>query len=419
LRQLSDGTYFADVDYPRGGKMGYRLIGLVKDSPLSVPGTFFDEMTLDANGRYVSVLKTNPGRVRILFDPAMLPRTWQKAEIIFGQPDSRPARIAAIDREIIRHQRDYYLALSVFRAAGHDEKDFQYDWSDTAASLKQRLLKEKDVYVRQALYIGLLGLRKLGSPDVDRGTAQQALTSIPADSPVWELAPGYLLFDTIRQGGGLAAYGPYFQKVVTANPSREVRALTLEQAYNEALSAKDLPRAKDYYRRLTVEFADLLPGQRVKSKPPESKFSVGKSMPAFRFVSFDDPKQVLTNEMFAGKTYLVDFWATWCLPCVAEMEDLHKLPAFYQKKGLEILSVSFDRTREDVTLFRREKWKMPWHHAFVGMDEFRVGSEFCDYFELTEIPKAILVDRSGMIVAEGDEALGAKLAANLAKLLGE
>jgi thiol-disulfide isomerase/thioredoxin len=417
LHQLSDGTFFADVDNPRDGSLGYRLIGLVKNSPLSMPGTYLDELIRDDNGRYVSVIKAPRGRVRILFDPARLPREQQKPEIIVGPPDSQTAKVAAIDKEITRHQRDYYLALSAFRAAGHDEKDFQYDWSDAVASWKGRLDKEKDEPVRQALLIGLLDLGKLGSSEVDRGTAQKALAEIPADSPLWELAPWYLLFDTIHLAGGMEQYAAYFDKAVTTNPSRTVKALTLEQAYNEALVHKDSGRAKEYYRRLTGEFGDLLAGQRVKSRPPESKFVAGQAMPAFNFDSLDDPRLKLTNETFKGKAYLIDFWATWCAPCVAEMDSLHKLRAKYKSRGLEVLSVSFDQTPEDIRQFRQKKWKMPWLHAFIGMNEFRVGSKVCDYFELSEIPRAILVDREGKVAAVGEEALGEKLAANVARIL--
>jgi len=417
LHQLSDGTFFADVDNPRDGSLSYRLIGLVKDSPLSMPGTFFDLLTRDDNGRYVSIIKAPRGRVRILFDPAKLPREQQKPEIIFDRPDSQSAKVAAIDKEITRHQRDYYLALSTFRAAGHDEKDFHYDWSDAVASWKGRLDKERDGAVRQALFIGLLDLGKLGSAEVDRSTARKALAEIPPDSPLWELAPWYLLFDTINLAGGMAEHAAYFDKAVTANPSRGVKALTLEQAYNEAMSRKDLVRAKAYYQRLTGEFGDLLAGQRVKARPPESKFAAGRVMPAFSFDSLDDPKLKLTNETFKGEAYLVDFWATWCAPCVAEMDNLHKLRAKYKARDLEILSVSFDQAPEDIRQFRQKNWKMPWLHAFIGMDEFRVGSKFCDYFELSEIPKAILVDKEGRIAAVGEEALGEKLAANVARIL--
>jgi thiol-disulfide isomerase/thioredoxin len=416
---LSDGTYFVDVDNKVAGDMGYRLVGLVRDSPLSVPGTHFDTIGLDRNGRYVSTLKAKPGRMRILFDPALLPRSRGRAEVIFEHPKSAAARIASIDLDIARRHRDLSLALSAFRAAGHDEKDFRYDWSDDAAKLKLEIAQEKDDAVRQALWIAVLDLGKLGSPEVDRSTAQQALAAIPADSPLWELAPWYLLFDSLQRAGGLEPYSWYFQKAVNSNPSREVRALTLEQAYNDALARNDLGRAKEYFSRLTTDFADLLPGKRVKAKPPVSRFGAGKPMPAFRFTPLEGRGESLTNTTFKGKYVLIDFWAAWCEPCLAEMENLHTLQAKYKNKKFEILSVSFDKTPDDVRLFRKGKWAMPWRHAFVGMDEFRVGSKVCDYFELADIPRPILVDPSGTIVAAGTDAQGEKLAKALSKLLGD
>jgi thiol-disulfide isomerase/thioredoxin len=141
-------------------------------------------------------------------------------------------------------------------------------------------------------------------------------------------------------------------------------------------------------------------------------------MPEFSFTSLDDSYKTLTNDTFKGKCYLVEFWATWCVPCVDEMENLHKVYEKYRKMGFEILSLSFDAVPEDVQSFRAKKWRMPWQHGFIGKDEFRVGSSSSDYFEVQEIPKAVLVDRTGRIVAAGTDLVGDKLRKELVKLMG-
>ena len=416
---LADGTYFLDVDNTIEGNVGYRLVGLVRDSPISVPGTHFDSIDLDREGRYISMLKAKPGRLRILFDPERLPRSMGRAEIVFGDPKSPAAKIAAIASDIVLRQRNHGLALSAFRAAGHDEKDFLYDWADAASKLKLRIAEEKDQAVRQALWIALLDLGNLGCPGVDLAAAQKALAAVPADSLLWELAPGPLLFDSLQRAGGLDRYERYFQKAVTSHPSRQVRALNLEQAYHEALSRKDIGRAWDFYRRLTTDFADLLPGQRARAKPPVSKFAAGNPMPDFKFDALDGHGPAITNATFKGKYVLIDFWATWCEPCLAQMDNLDRLYAKYKNRNFEILSVSFDKTPDDVRSFQQNRYFMPWRHAFIGMDEFRVGSKVCDYFELVEIPRPILIDPAGRIVASGEAALGDNLIRALVRLLGD
>jgi thiol-disulfide isomerase/thioredoxin len=114
---------------------------------------------------------------------------------------------------------------------------------------------------------------------------------------------------------------------------------------------------------------------------------------------------------------LIDFWATWCGPCVAEMPNLHKVYAAYKPKGLEILSVSLDESREIVRQFRAARFPMPWLH---GMDaelkafESKMASDFGVY----GVPRAFLVDQRGTIVALGSDLQGQDLEAALARVLG-
>ncbi len=270
LRALSDGTWFADVESETDGLMAYGLAYLVRGDPVTVPGTA-DEITLDSNGDYVSRLKVKPGKVRIVFDPALLPRVFGKAEVIFEHPDSTTAKVAAIYDEMLKRQMGHFIALQAFMGGGHDFKDFRYDWREQVDALRKRIGTEKDDLARQALWIALLDLRRLGSADVDPAAAQKALKAIPPESELWRLGVQYLVFDTIRLAGGLERYRDYFEKVITRNPSRVVRAFTLERGYLVARRDKDEARAQRYYRLLTEDYGDLVPGQRVKGMPPRTK----------------------------------------------------------------------------------------------------------------------------------------------------
>lgn len=271
-----DGTYAAELGNIRGDKMGYQLIGLVSGSSRAVPGTVYDELVTDPEGDFVSRLAVRNGTVRIVFDPASLPHSFAEAGVTFADSNSEVARIAAFDADIRTRQQEYSTAAAQFRALGNNIRDFHYDWSKTVAGLKRQLDSEKDPTLRQMLFISLLDLKRLQAQEIDAETAKQALAAIPPDSLLWELAARSLPYDSIKLAGGLRSYQGYFQAVVTAHPSREVRAQTLEQAYGEALSTRDLAHAKDYYNRLTTEFADLRPGQRVKSRPPEPESTPAK-----------------------------------------------------------------------------------------------------------------------------------------------
>ena len=414
-----DGTHAAELGNLPGGIMGYRLVGLVKGSTRSVPGTQFDDLGTDPAGNFVSQLSVRGGKARIVFDPAALPRSVVKAGVTFAENTTPVARVAALELEMRSRQEEYSRALSAFTAFGKKRRDFRYDWSKTTAALRRLLEYETDPMVRQMLFLSLLDLKHFRAGDIDTEFAKQALAAIPPDSPLWGLAPNYLLYESIKLAGGPGAYESYFQAVATGHPSREVRALVLEQAYADAKSAMDLDRAREYYQRLTTEFGDLPPGQRVKSRPPELRIAAGRVMPEFSFTSLDDSFQTITNGTLKGKNYLINFWATWCAPCVAEMESLHRIHGRLKKSGFEIVSLSFDAVPEEIQKFRAKKWQMPWIHGFLGMDEFRAGSNTTDYFEVPEIPKSILVDRTGRILAVFGDPPGATLENEIGRLIGQ
>ena len=81
-----------------------------------------------------------------------------------------------------------------------------------------------------------------------------------------------------------------------------------------------------------------------------------------------------------GKIYLIDLWATWCGPCVGEMEILHEVYQKYKDNGFEILSISFDVSPKEVKAFRKKDWKMPWLHAF---SEGQFASKAAKIFEVS------------------------------------
>ena len=411
-----DGTYATELANLAGEKLGYRLIGIVKGSTRSVPGTQYDELVTDPGGGIISYAKVRDGRVRIVFDPALLPRRGPDAGVTFEDSGSVVARVALLDVDMQKRQEEYSRAMARFTQFGNKSRDFRYDWSKTVAELRRRIGEETDPTIRQMLYICLLDLKHLRAEEVDKEAAKQALAVIPPESPLWELAPSYLLLDTVKLAG-LGAEGDYVQAVIDRHPSRGVRALTLEQAYGDAMSTLDLERARTYYKRLTADFGDLI-SEGVKARLPELKIATGKMMPEFSFASLDDPSRTITNDTFKGRCYLVNFWATWSAPSVAQIEVLQKAYERYRAKGFQILSLSFDTSYADIRRFRAQRRTMPWFHGFIGRDELRPGSRTADYFEVPEIPKSILVGRDGRIAAVGRELLGGGLETALGKLIG-
>ena len=131
------------------------------------------------------------------------------------------------------------------------------------------------------------------------------------------------------------------------------------------------------------------------------------------FAAEDLDGKAWSPESMKGRVVLVDFWATWCGPCIAEMPNLKEIYAAHHDKGFEILGISAD----DIEEAEFKEWlvekEVPWPQVFTGEGW---KSEMLELFEIKGIPTAILVDKNGDIV--GVDLRGEELKAKVESLLG-
>ena len=129
---------------------------------------------------------------------------------------------------------------------------------------------------------------------------------------------------------------------------------------------------------------------------------VGRVAPAFRVRSLDGGT-MLTRDSLAGRVVLLDFWATWCAPCIEELPNIARVWSRHRGEGFEVLSVSLDLHAGLVARFRRTH-PMPWRHGFASiLDVLPV------VFGVTRVPRAILLGRDGTILAMDDDLRGSAL----------
>lgn len=136
--------------------------------------------------------------------------------------------------------------------------------------------------------------------------------------------------------------------------------------------------------------------------------ALGKPL-AIKFTAVDGREVDLAS--LKGKVVLVDFWATWCGPCVAELPNIKAVYDKLHAKGFDIVGISFDDDKEKLTSFVRKE-KLPWPQYFEAGGDNKFGAEF----NVTTIPTMWLVDKQGVLRdmnARGD------LMAKVEKLLAE
>jgi thiol-disulfide isomerase/thioredoxin len=120
---------------------------------------------------------------------------------------------------------------------------------------------------------------------------------------------------------------------------------------------------------------------------------------------------------YRGKVVLVDFWATWCGPCRAEVPNVLEMYHAYHDKGFDVLGVSLDTKPEDAKKYVNEM-QLPWDSIFPKDEEQRQwNNPLARYYGIGGIPTAILVGKDGKVVHMN--ARGEILRDQLAKLLGE
>ncbi len=130
-------------------------------------------------------------------------------------------------------------------------------------------------------------------------------------------------------------------------------------------------------------------------KERQKMLGKGKDAPDIRLKTPEGNVKPLSS--LEGKVVLIDFWASWCKPCIQTIPKLKKLYSKYNDQGFEIYGVSLDKKRGS-WVNAIEKHGMDWVHV---SDLKYFNSAAAQKYKVKSIPFTVLVDREGKIIASG------------------
>lgn len=409
LIKQTDGTFTFAMSCEKQ-LFKYQLLN-VESSNRSINGTQTEDFEYDGGGDYRSIVSTQNGQVKIIFDPQKLINVGQKESYEF----TNRRNVSAILNKYVKLSNDYFEVFfkesKEYRESGKDPKTFKFSGSPLEQEMKKALDQESDTLAKQIGLSYYITLPRTSKIDVDSLKIVEFCNSLDPNSILWEANPN--LFNPIYYYLGREKAQKLKDKLFEQTRNKPVKFRLLQQNYSTARFKNDASELKNLQKIVSAEYGELEIGKNfLKQFVVETKIKEGAEIPDFSVKSFDDSTKIISKTSMLGKIYLIDFWATWCGPCVAEMPNIQAVFEKYKDKGFEILSLSLDNGTREVVAFREKQHRMPWLNAYLGSDW---KQPIVKNFEVEGIPKPLLVGKDGKILATEKDLRGEKLDKTLLK----
>lgn len=189
-----------------------------------------------------------------------------------------------------------------------------------------------------------------------------------------------------------------YRKFVKQHPASPVSLYALSQVAGYYLNPEAI---EPLFKSLAPKVRNLRAGNAFADKIKVAKATLaGHIMPDFS--QADTSGKLVSLSSLKGKYVLVDFWASWCVPCRAENPNLVKAFNIYKNKGFTILGVSLDKNKES--------WLKAIHVDglyWTQVSDLKYwDNDIAKKFNIRSIPQNILLDPAGKIIARnlrGDE----------------
>lgn len=127
----------------------------------------------------------------------------------------------------------------------------------------------------------------------------------------------------------------------------------------------------------------------------ETRLEVGK--PAIEFTARTLEGETISLSDYRGKVVLLDFWATWCGPCLAELPNVKRVYEKYGAEGFVVIGVSLDIDRRKLERFVREH-DIRWPQVYDGRGW---ENDVARLYGVVAIPATLLLDKNGNVRQAG------------------
>jgi peroxiredoxin len=150
---------------------------------------------------------------------------------------------------------------------------------------------------------------------------------------------------------------------------------------------------KDALKDLAASYPATTYGKLATNKIASAKLSIGSVPIAFSVKDIEGHSVSLDD--YKGKVLLIDFWATWCIPCMEEVPSILAAYDKYEAQGFEVLGISLDRESQRARFETKiVEHGMRWRHVCDGM---HWKAKVAQQYDVSNIPFTILIGRDGKI----------------------
>lgn len=352
----------------------------------------------------------------------MTVRAWVSAALLLAACQAEPALTAQQVTE--RYQagvQAYERDIAQFERSAARNVTFSGDLAELADFLRAAMRQRADTEASQLAAVYLTTLQDYRTP-LRPDDHAEIIAAAPPESPRWASAQWGIRYVVL--GVPETEARAFLNALADRNPSRMVQGqalITLAQLERRTGNMDAFVRT---YRRLEPYREE--PGLRfsIRVLNPENEVVVGGGAPAFALREVGTNRLVTSDEL-SGRYYLLDFWATWCSPCITERAAITRAQERFGGDRFTVVSVSLDNSVEEVIRFRARRWTMPWLQLYAPGSEYgegvmRFDGNITRAYEINWIglPQLVLVSPEGQVLALRDQLEGPLLEQTLERYLG-